>query len=98
MAKRRIQFSILGGQMRLLCKDNHWSIKDGVIYLGGSEDQAKSAAKLQAVMEARIRLDIYNAICDMPLLENRKAITKAGIDNVALSVQALCADIALGGK
>ena len=86
--------------MKLFCKGNHWKIINKQLILTGSSEEnlKETAMRLEAVLEAKIRLQIYNAICDMPLLENRKAITKVGIDNVALAVQALCADIALGQR
>ena len=85
--------------MKLFCKGNHWKLVQGELILETptGKDQ-ETALRLSAVIEARVRLQIYNEICDLKLLENRKAITKAGIENVALSVQAFCADVALNGK
>lgn len=85
--------------MKLFCKGNHWKLVQGELILETptGKDQ-ETALRLSAVIEARVRLQIYNEICDLQLLENRKAITKAGIENVALSVQALCADVALNGR
>lgn len=83
--------------MKLLCKDNHWKIIKGKLILDTpTEDQSEVAMRMVAALEARVRLEIYNEICDMKLMDNRKAIVKAGIDNVALSVQALIADKVLG--
>lgn len=83
--------------MKIFCNDKHWDVKEGKLILIPKDDtQAKLILKMQAVIEARVRMDIYNAICDMKLTENRNAIVKAGIDNVALTVQAMCADKALG--
>jgi len=79
--------------MKLLCKGNHWSIENNKLQLEGD---LKIVAKMEASLEARLRLQIYDEICNMKLLENRNAIVKAGIDNVALSVQALIADKVLG--
>jgi len=79
--------------MKLFCKGNHWSINENKLHLEGD---LQRVAKMEAVLEARLRLQIYNEICDMKLLDNRNAIVKAGIDNVALSVQALIADKVLG--
>jgi len=81
--------------MKIFCKDNHWSIKENKLHLKG---ELQKVAQMEAAIEARVRMQIYNDICDMKLTENRKAIVKAGVDNVALSVQALCADKALGYK
>jgi hypothetical protein len=84
------------------CKNNHWHIKEGQLILatptGKDEDTAKSVIR---VLEAQIRLQIYDAICDWSPTTNRKAIlkTSAGnMDNALLAVQAICADIALGKK
>ena len=80
--------------MKLFCKGNHWGVtKENKLWLSGD---ARRAAQMEAVIVARTSMEIYNAICDLKLIENRKAIAKAGIDNVALTVQALCADVALG--
>ena len=86
--------------MKLFCKENHWKIVEKRLVLTGSNEEklADTALRMEAVIEAKVRLEIYNAICDLKLLDNKKAILKAGFDNVALSVQALCADIALKGK
>jgi len=86
--------------MKLFCKENHWKMVDKQLVLTDTNGERlqETAARIEAVIEARVRLDIYNAICELKLLENRKAIAKAGIDNVALTVQAMCADLALGNK
>ena len=51
------------------------------------------------VLEATIRLKIYDEICALKLTDDRKRIMKqaGGIDNSLLAVQAICADVALGG-
>ena len=85
--------------MKLLCKKNHWFIQQGQLILDTPKNKDIDTAKqMIKVLEAQIRLKIYDEICAIPLTDNRKAITKAGIDNVALTVQSLCADIALGQK
>jgi hypothetical protein len=85
--------------MKLFCKGNHWKLIKGDLILDTPTGKDKETAmRLSAAIEARVRLQIYDEICDLKLLENRKAITKAGIENVALSVQAFCADVALNGK
>ena len=83
--------------MKILCKENHWKVIDGKLILDTpTHDQTEVTMRMVAALEARVRLDIYNEICNMKLMDNRKAIVKAGIDNVALSVQALIADKVLG--
>ena len=85
--------------MKLFCKGHHWKLVQGELILDTHTGKdTETALRLSAVIEARVRLQIYNEICDLKLLENRKAITKAGIENVALSVQAFCADVALNGR
>jgi hypothetical protein len=85
--------------MKLFCKGNHWKLVKGELILDTPTGKdTETALRLSAVIEARVRLQIYNEICDLKLLENRRAITKAGIENVALTVQAFCADVALKGR
>ena len=81
--------------MKLFCKGNHWGIRENKLTLEGD---LRRVAQMEAAIERRVRIEVYNAICDLKLTENRKAITKAGIDNVALTVQSMCADTALGIK
>lgn len=86
--------------MKIFCKENHWQLDKNhqlVLQTPNGKDQ-ENALRLEAAIEARVRLRIYEEICDLKLLENRAAIVKAGVDNVALSVQALCADVALNGR
>lgn len=85
--------------MKLFCKDNHWIVKEGNLLLSTPTDKHEEIVmRLVAGIEARLRLEIYDDICNIKLLDNRKAITKAGIENVALTVQAMCADIVLQGR
>lgn len=83
--------------MKIFCKGNHWEVVNGQVILntptGKDIDKARSIVE---IIKAQVRLEIYDAIIDMKLTDNRKAITKAGIDNVALTIQNLCAEIALG--
>jgi hypothetical protein len=89
--------------MKLLCKENHWEVKDGRLLLdtptGRDEEKARRVVQ---VLKAEVRLEIYEAICDLKLDGNRKTIMKqsgGNLDNLMLAVQALCADVALeGGK
>ena len=53
---------------------------------------------MTARLEAEIRLDIYEQICALDFVSNRKLVVKAGIENVALQVQDICAQIVLGEK
>ena len=83
--------------MKMFCKENHWFIKDGrLILLAGRKKQEDQIIRMEAALEAKIRLQIYDDICNYKFTDNRKAITKAGIENVALTVQSMCADMALG--
>jgi hypothetical protein len=81
--------------MKLVCNGQHWKIKDRQLVLDTPEGQ-EAVQRVMAVLEAKIRLEIYEQICDMKLLDDRKTIVKAGVDNVALTVQALIADKVLG--
>lgn len=88
--------------MKLFCKqDNHWKIVDGQLILETAEGKDfDTPKKMIKVLEAQIRLKIYEEICDLKLTDNRKQIMKSagGIDNALLAVQAICADIALGSN
>ena len=88
--------------MKLVCKGNHWQVKDGQLLLdtptGKDEENAR---RLVEVLRAQVRLEIYEAICDLKLTTNRKMIMKqsgGNLDNLMLAVQALCADVALDAK
>jgi len=83
--------------MKVICKEQHWSVKDGQLILDTPEGQ-DLAKKVIKTLEAQIRLDIYDKICALPLTTNRKQLIKLGLDNVALMVQDACAQIALGEK
>ena len=83
--------------MKVICKGNHWSIKDGQLLLDTPEGQDQ-VKKVVSVLEAQIRLKIYDEICALPLLQDRKKLVKLGIDNVALMVQDACAQVAIGEK
>ena len=81
--------------MKVICKDQHWSVKDNQLVLDTPEGQ-EILKKVVKTLEAQIRLEIYEQICALPLIQDRKRLVKMGIDNVALQVQDLCAQIALG--
>ena len=83
--------------MRFFCRENHWLIIQGQLILKTPTGRDKERSrKMIKTLEAEIRMRIYDEICALQLTENRKAITKAGIDNVALTIQSLCAEVALG--
>ena len=85
--------------MKLLCKTSqHWEINNGKLILGAKTDEylAEQLAKMTARLEAEIRIDIYDQICALDLVNDRKTIVKLGIENVAMLVQDACAQIALG--
>jgi hypothetical protein len=87
--------------MKIFCKTKqHWEINNGKLILGAKTDEflAEQLAKMTARLEAEIRLDIYEQICAIDFTHNRKLIVKSGIENVALQVQDICAQIALGEK
>lgn len=80
---------------KLICKENHWKVKDGQLIL--DTPQGQDAVKdVVRVLEQQIRARIYEEICAIDLTANRKQIIKNGIDNSLLTVQDLCAQIALG--
>ena len=82
---------------KVFCKGQHWEIKDGQLILDTPEGQ-EIAKKVILVLEAEIRLKIYDEICALPLIDDRKKLVKLGIENVALMVQDACAQIVLGEK
>jgi len=85
--------------MKLFCKaKQHWEITDGKLILGAESDEylAVQLAKMTARLEAEIRLEIYDQICALDLVKDRKRLVKLGIENVALIVQDACAQIAIG--
>jgi len=81
--------------VKVICKNQHWSVKDNQLVLDTPEGQ-EILKKVVKTLEAQIRLEIYEQICALPLIQDRKRLVKMGIDNVALQVQDLCAQIALG--
>ena len=85
--------------MKPFCKaKQHWEITDGKLILGAESDEylAVQLAKMTARLEAEIRLEIYDQICALDLVKDRKRLVKLGIENVALLVQDACAQIAIG--
>jgi hypothetical protein len=86
--------------MKLFCNKNHWEIKNGKLILGSANDEklAEQLVKMMARLEAEVRLDIYDQICAIDFTNDRKQIVKNGIENVALQVQDICAQIVMGGN
>jgi hypothetical protein len=87
--------------MKILCRHKqHWEINKGKLILGAKNDEylAEQLSRMTARLEAEIRLDIYEQICALNFTKDRKLIVKSGIENVALQVQDLCAQIAIGEK
>lgn len=81
--------------MKVICKDNHWKIKDGQLILDTPEGQ-EAVKSMVKVLEAQIRNRIYEDICEIDLTTDRKRVMKNGIENALLTVQDLCAKVALG--
>lgn len=80
--------------MKIICKDNHWKIKDGQLILDTPEGQ-ESVKAMVKILEVEIRRSIYNDICSVDLTANRKQIMKNGLENSLLSVQDILAKVAL---
>ena len=78
-----------------ICKKNHFKVTDGKISFESEVDE-KIVALWKRIIEDAVRLDIYEKICNLQLTENRAQIVKNGIENTALTVQDICAQIALG--
>jgi hypothetical protein len=81
--------------VKFVCKENHWQIKDGQLLLDTPAGY-EAVQKTIKVLEREIRTRIYNEICALPLTDNRTQIMKHGLENSLLTVQDLCAKIALG--
>ena len=80
---------------KILCKGQHWEVKDGHLILDTPEGN-EIAKQVIKTLEAQIRLKIYDEICALPLTQDRKKMVKLGIENVALMVQDACAQVAIG--
>ena len=83
--------------MKVICKENHCQIKDGQLVLDTPQGQ-ESVKAMVKILEAQIRQTIYDDICSIDLTDNRKQIIKNGLENSLLTVQDMCAKIALGNK
>ena len=85
--------------MKIFCKaKQHWEVNNGKLFLDADTDGhfQNQWMLIMARLEAEIRLDIYEQICAVDFTNNRKLIVKSGIENVALQVQDICAQIAIG--
>jgi hypothetical protein len=83
--------------MKVICKENHWQIKDNQLLLDTPNGQEAVKSMVQ-VLEKQIRQRIYDEICAIDFTADRKRIVKNGIDNALLTVQDLCAKVVLGDK
>jgi hypothetical protein len=81
--------------MKVICKENHWSIKNNQLHLDTPEGQEAVKAMIK-VLEKEIRNSVYEEICAIDLTTDRKRVMKNGIENALLTVQDLCAKVALG--
>ena len=80
---------------KLICKQTHIVFKDGKIDVD-SKINKDSFREIIKELERMLRVQIHNEIAALKLTENRKQIVKNGIDNTALTVQDICAQVALG--
>jgi hypothetical protein len=83
--------------MKVICKENHWQIKDNQLLLDTPNGQEAVKSMVQ-VLEKQIRQRIYDEICAIDFTANRKQIMKNGLENSLLTVQDLCAKVVLNDK
>jgi hypothetical protein len=83
--------------MKIICKDNHWKVKDGQLILDTPEGQ-ESVKSMVHILEAQIRGRIYDEICAVDFTSDRKRVMKNGLENALLTVQDICAQVALGAS
>ena len=83
--------------MKVICKENHWQIKDYQLLLDTPNGQEAVKSMVQ-VLEKQIRQRIYDEICAIDFTANRKQIIKNGLENSLLTVQDLCAKVVLNDK
>jgi len=81
--------------MKLICNKQHWRIKDKQLLLDTPEGQDAVKAMVK-ILESQIRQRIYDEICALDLTTDRKRVIKNGIENALLTVQDVCAKVALG--
>ena len=82
---------------KLLCKENHWKVDGTKLVLDTPEGQ-EIVEQMVKVIQARVRLAIYEEICALDLTTRRKQIVQNGLENSLLQVQDICAQIALGER
>jgi hypothetical protein len=81
------------------CKKPHWTVVEGKLILETANEKHQELAKqIITVLDAQIRNQIAQEIMLWKPITGRKEIIKrmGSIDNALISVQAICADIALG--
>lgn len=83
--------------MKIICKDNHWKIKDGQLILDTPEGQ-ETVKTMVHILEAQIRGRVYDEICAIDFTSDRKRVMKNGLENALLAVQDICANVALGAS
>ena len=71
---------------KLICKENHWKIKNNQLILDTPEGQ-EAVQKMTIAIIARTRLEIYEQICALDLTTRRKQIIKNGLENSLLQLQ-----------
>jgi ABC-type transporter Mla MlaB component len=81
--------------MKLICSGQHWNIKNNQLHLDTPEGQDTVKAMVKT-LESQIRQRIYDEICAIDLTDNRKQIMKNGLENSLLTVQDICAKVAIG--
>ena len=83
--------------MKVICKENHWKVDGTKLVLDTPEGQ-EIVEQMVKVIQARVRLAIYEEICALDLTTRRKQIVQNGLENSLLQVQDICAQIALGER
>lgn len=81
--------------MKVLCNKTHLEFKNGQFDLD-DPDTKSLLVDLTGQLEKMLRIKIHNEIADLNFTENRKQVVKNGIENTALTVQDICAKVALG--
>jgi hypothetical protein len=84
-------------KLKLICKGNHWEIKDGQLILDTPDGQ-QTVKNMVSVLESQIRNTIYEEIIALDFTQNRKQIMKYGIENALLTVQDACAKVIMKGQ
>ena len=81
--------------MKFIWNEQHWRIKDKQLLLDTPEGQDAVKAMVK-ILESQIRQRIYDEICALDLTTDRKRVIKNGFENALLTVQDVCAKVALG--